>query len=66
VRLELLRTRQRLGRQAQELVADLRHEVAVAPLERGFEEVHGGAADEARDEQVGRRVVEPHRRVDLL
>ena len=35
-------------------------------LQLGLEEVHRRAADEARHEQVRRRVVEAHRRVDLL
>jgi hypothetical protein len=64
--LEVAGVGERLGVQPQELVADLRHEPAVAALERRLEEVHRRAADEARHEQVGGRVVEPHGRVDLL
>ena len=57
---------QRVGLEAQELVAEVGDEVAVLAVQLRLEEVHRRAADEARHEQVGRRVVELHRRVDLL
>ena len=39
---------------------------AVAAVERGRREVHRGGADEARHEQVDRRLEQPLRAVDLL
>ena len=45
----------------------MRSDEAVAlAFDRCLEHVHRGAADEARNEQVGRRLVEALRRVELL
>ena len=55
-----------LRREGELLTADGAGEIAAAALEPRLDQVHLGAADEARDEQVGRAVVHLLRRVDLL
>ena len=44
--------------QAEPLVAEARPQVAVRPLEPGFDEVHRRRADELRDEELARPLVE--------
>ncbi len=57
---------ERLVRQRQALLADHDPETAVHALHRDLHHVHGGAADEAGDEQVDGMVVELLRRRHLL
>ena len=52
--------------QCERLVAETADEPAVVPLEAGLDEIHRGAADEARDEEVRRASVQLLRGGDLL
>ena len=52
--------------QAKPLVAEAHPDVAVRPLEPGFDEVHRRRADELRDEELARALVELLGRGDLL
>ena len=64
--LELRAAPGELGRDFENLLADLAAETAVSLLELRHDEVHLGTADEARDEEVGRVLVQLLRLSNLL